>query len=60
MKENPERFIESNTEDSWIEYLSNMAKQGTWADGLIIQAVADKFHLKIDIVETNPGLPDSM
>ena len=58
MKDNPERFIESNTENCWIEYLSNMAKQGTWADGLIIQAVADKFHLKIHIVETNPGFAE--
>ena len=24
MKDNPERFIESNTENCWIEYLSNM------------------------------------
>ena len=58
MKDNPERFIESNAESCWIEYLSNMAKQGTWADGLIIQAVADKFDLKIDIVETNPGFAE--
>ena len=29
MKDNPERFIESNTENCWMEYLSNMAKQGT-------------------------------
>ena len=58
MKDDPERFIESNTENCWIEYLSNMAKQGTWADGLIIQAVADKFHLKIHIVETNPGFAE--
>ena len=47
-----------NTENCWIEYLSNMAKQGTWADGLIIQAVADKFHLKIHTVETNPGFAE--
>ena len=58
MKDNPERFIESNTENCWMEYLSNMAKQGTWADGLIIQAVADKFYLKIHIVETNPGFAE--
>ncbi|CAH3035959.1 unnamed protein product, partial [Porites lobata] len=38
---NPERFIESNTENSWLRYLNNMCIQGTWADALIIQAVAD-------------------
>ena len=39
--ENPERFIESNTKNSWIRYLNNMSIQGTWADALIIQTVAD-------------------
>ena len=38
---NPERFIESNTDIPWASYLSNMSHQGTWADHLIIQAVAD-------------------
>ena len=42
MRDNPERFIESNTENSWLRlYLNNMSIQGTWADVLIIQAVAD-------------------
>ena len=41
MRENTERFIESNTENSWLRYLNNMCTQGTWADALIIQAVAD-------------------
>ena len=29
MRDNPERFIESNTEISWLEYLNNMSMQGT-------------------------------
>ena len=41
MRDNPERFIESNTKNSWLRYLNNMCIQGTWADALIIQAVAD-------------------
>ena len=41
MRENPERFIESNTENSWLRYLNKMCTQGTWADALVIQAVAD-------------------
>ena len=41
MRDNPERFIESNTENSWLRYLNNMCIEGTWADALIIQAVAD-------------------
>ena len=41
MRENPERFIESNAEHSWLRYLNDMCTQGTWADALIIQAVAD-------------------
>ena len=53
MRENPERFIESNTQNSWMEYLTNMALQGTWCDGLIIQAVADSLNLRLHIVESN-------
>ena len=47
----------SNADNCWNEYLSNMAKQGICmgSDGVIIQAVADKFHFKIHILETNPG-----
>ena len=43
MRDNPERFIESNTENSWLRYLNNMCIQGTWADALIIQAVANTY-----------------
>ena len=56
MRENPERFnIESNTENSWLRYLNNMCMQGTWADALIIQAVADALKVTIQIVESNQG-----
>ena len=57
MRENPERFIESNTENSWliIRYLNNMCIQGTWADALIIQTVADVLKVTIQIVESNRG-----
>ena len=55
MRDNPERFIESNTENSWLRYLNNMFIQGTWADALIIQAVADALNVTIQIVESNQG-----
>ena len=55
MRDNPERFIESNTENSWLEYLNNMSMQGTWGDAMIIQAVADQLKLKITIAETHEG-----
>lgn len=32
----PEQFIESNTEQSWLQYLQNMSRQGTWADHIVI------------------------
>ena len=44
----PELFIESNTEYSWQTYLNNMKQQGTWADGIIIQAVANALNLTIN------------
>ena len=55
MRHNPERFIESNTEISWLEYLNNMSMQGTWCDAMIIQAVAEQLKLKITIAETHEG-----
>ena len=57
MRDNPERFIESNTENSWLRYLNNMSIQGTWADALIIQAVADALKVTMQIVESNQGFP---
>ena len=29
MRDNPGRFIESNTKNSWLRYLNNMSIQGT-------------------------------
>ena len=58
MRDNPERFIESNTESSWLRYLNNTTVcvfMGTWADALIIQAVADALNVTIQIVESNQG-----
>ena len=45
MRGNPERFIESYTENSCLRYLNNMSIQGTWADALIFQVVADALKL---------------
>ena len=55
MRHNPERFIESNTENSWLRYLNNMCTQGTWVDAVIIQADADALKVTIQIVESNQG-----
>ena len=55
MRDNPERFIESNTENSWLRYLNNMCIQDTWVDAVIIQAVADALKVTIQIVESNQG-----
>ena len=56
VKGETERFIESNFEHSWIQYLITMSCQGTsCADSIIIQAVADVFNLKIIlIIESHP------
>ena len=53
MRDNPERFIERNTDYSRGQYLNSMSIQGTWCDGLIIQAVADQLNLRIVIAESN-------
>ena len=33
-----------------------MSHQGTWADALVIQAVADALNLSLHIIESNPFL----
>ena len=35
-----------------------MSKQGTWADNVIIQGVADALNLKITIIESGPNFVD--
>ena len=55
MIDNPERFIERITENSWLRYLNNVCIQGIWADALVIQAVADALKVTIQIVESNQG-----
>ena len=48
----PELYIESNYEQSWQNYVNNMARQGTWAD-IIIEAVANFLNVTINIIESN-------
>ena len=52
---NPERFIKSSTDHLWSRYLANMSHQGTWADALVIQAVADALNFTIHFMESNLG-----
>ena len=55
MRNTPERFIEIRTDHSWLRYLACMSQQGTWADAIVIQPVADAFNLTIHIIESHPG-----
>ena len=57
MRNNPERSIESSTDHSSLRYYFSlyMSHQGTWADALDIQAVADALNLSLHIIESNPG-----
>ena len=48
------RFVRS----ARLAYLTSMSMQGTWADGIIIQAVADNLSLKIYITESLPNLAE--
>ena len=36
MRNNPERFVESRTDHSWLWYLACMSQQGAWADAIAI------------------------
>ena len=52
----PERFIESNTENSWNEYINNTSMQGTWCDAQFVQAVADCQNVAIHITESHENI----
>lgn len=58
MRNNPERFIESKLAGSWFSYLSRISMQGTWADNIVIKAVADSLNLRIHIVESSANFSD--
>ena len=51
--------MEYNTDQSWLQYLQNMSTLGTWADHIIIQAVANKHNLRINITESAPNFSES-
>ena len=52
-------FVEYNTDQSWLQYLQNMSTLGTWADHIIIQAVANTNNLRINITESAPNFSES-
>ena len=54
----PEHFIEYNTDQSWLEYLQRMSRLGTWADHIIIQAVANANNIQINIMESAPNFSE--
>ena len=49
----PELYIESNYEYSWQNYVNNIASQGTWADDILIQAVANSLNNTINVLKSN-------
>ena len=55
----PEHFVEYNTDQSWLQYLQNMSTRATWADHIIIQAVANTNHLRINIIESALNFSES-
>ena len=55
----PEHFVEYNTDQSWLQYLQSMSRLGTWADNIIIQAVANTNNLRINITESVPNFSES-
>ena len=55
----PEHFVEYNTDQSWLHYLQNMSRLGTWADHIIIQSVANINNLRIHITESAPNFSES-
>jgi len=60
LQNNPERFIESGVLNnmSWFQYISNMSREGTWGDHIIMQAIADAFNLRINVVESSENFAE--
>ena len=58
LRANPERFIESSVGSSWLQYLSSMSMIQTWADNIIIQAVADSMNINIHIIESSENFAE--
>ena len=52
MIQNPEIFIESIAEDSFLTYITAMSRSGTWCDNAVIQAVANANNCQIFITES--------
>ena len=50
MRHNLVKFIENRADHSWLRYLVYMSHQGTLADKLVTQAVADALNLTIHII----------
>ena len=46
-------FTEFHSDNFWLNYVNRMSLDGTWADNVIIQSVADSLNLQIRIVESN-------
>ena len=55
----PEHFVEYNTDQSWLQYLQSMSTLGTWAENIIIQAVANTNNLRINITESAQNFSES-
>ena len=59
LRQHPEHFIESNIDQSWLQYLSTMCRQGTWCDNIIIQAVSNALNCIIHIIESAENFAES-
>ena len=55
----PEHFVEYNTDQSWLQYLQSISILGTWADNIIIHAVANTNNFQINITESAPNFSES-
>ena len=58
LRDDPEQFIENNVAHSWLEYLNTTSSQGTWCDGLIVQAVANALGIGLYIIESHDNFTE--
>ena len=52
LRDHPEIFIHSLTDETWENYINRMSTLGTWCDNLIIQVVANALNRVIQIISS--------
>ena len=57
-RDHPEEFIESNVANSWLGCVNTRSMQGTWCDGLIVQAAANALGITLHVIRSRQNFTE--